>query len=98
MPGTRATTSAAQTRPSNPSFGRRSPTRMLQPSTRAACMRRPYRMMHRLSLERLHLNTQAILDKAIGGKRLTFDEGVALSECRDLNALGRAAHAVTRRL
>src|SRR5262249_62263464 len=39
-----------------------------------------------------------ILGKAGAGQRLTFDEGVALSECRDLTALGRAAHAVTRRL
>jgi cyclic dehypoxanthinyl futalosine synthase len=44
------------------------------------------------------VNTQAILDKAVAGERLTFDEGVALFDCRDLNALGRAAHAVTRRL
>src|SRR5438874_4899062 len=44
------------------------------------------------------MNTQAILDKAIAGERLTFDEGVALFDCRDLNALGRAADAVTRRL
>jgi cyclic dehypoxanthinyl futalosine synthase len=39
-----------------------------------------------------------ILAKAVDGQRLTFDEGVALSECRDLAALGRAADAVTRRL
>ena len=39
-----------------------------------------------------------ILDKARGGERLTFDEGVALFECRDLNLLGRAADSVTRRL
>src|SRR4051794_22534459 len=44
------------------------------------------------------MNTQTILDKAIAGERLTFDEGVALFDCRDLNALGRAADAVTRRL
>src|ERR1043165_8550177 len=42
--------------------------------------------------------TQKILDKAIAGERLSFDEGVALFECKDLNALGRAALAVTRRL
>src|SRR4051812_46270144 len=44
------------------------------------------------------MNTQAILDKAVAGERLSFDEGVALFDGRDLNALGRAAHAVTRRL
>jgi cyclic dehypoxanthinyl futalosine synthase len=44
------------------------------------------------------MTIQLILDKAIAGERLTFDEGVALTECRDLNALGRAADAVTRRL
>jgi cyclic dehypoxanthinyl futalosine synthase len=44
------------------------------------------------------MNIQPILDKAIAGDRLTFDEGVALFDCRDLNALGRAADTVTRRL
>jgi cyclic dehypoxanthinyl futalosine synthase len=38
------------------------------------------------------------LSKAVDGQRLTFDEGVALFDCKDLNALGRAAHAVTTRL
>src|ERR1700692_4132802 len=42
--------------------------------------------------------SQKILDKAAAGERLTFDEGVALFDCKDLNALGRAADAVTRRL
>ncbi|MCE9530802.1 MAG: dehypoxanthine futalosine cyclase [Planctomycetes bacterium] len=41
---------------------------------------------------------QRILSKAVEGQRITFDEGVALFECQDLNALGRAAHAVTTRL
>ena len=41
---------------------------------------------------------QRILDKAVAGERLTLDEGVALFDCKDLNALGRAADAVTRRL
>src|SRR5947207_2151996 len=41
---------------------------------------------------------QKILDKAIAGERLTFAEGVALFDCKDLNRLGRAADAVTRRL
>ena len=36
--------------------------------------------------------------KAVDGERLTFDEGVALFDCRDLPALGRAADAVCRRL
>lgn len=40
----------------------------------------------------------SILDKAIAGHRLTFDEGVALTGCKDLHALGRAADAVSRRL
>lgn len=44
------------------------------------------------------MNVQRILDKAIAGTRLTMDEGNALFECKDLNALGRAADAVTRRL
>ena len=37
-----------------------------------------------------------ILSKAVDGQRLTFDEGVALFECKDLNALGRTADAVSR--
>jgi cyclic dehypoxanthinyl futalosine synthase len=39
-----------------------------------------------------------ILDKAVAGERLSFDEGCALFDCRDLARLGRAADAVTRRL
>jgi cyclic dehypoxanthinyl futalosine synthase len=39
-----------------------------------------------------------ILSKAVDGGRLTPDEGVALFGCKDLHALGRAAHAVTTRL
>jgi cyclic dehypoxanthinyl futalosine synthase len=39
-----------------------------------------------------------ILAKSIAGERLSFDEGIALFDCKDLNALGRAADAVTRRL
>jgi cyclic dehypoxanthinyl futalosine synthase len=38
------------------------------------------------------------LQKAVDGGRLTFDEGVALFDCHDLPALGRAADAVCRRL
>lgn len=44
------------------------------------------------------MTIQNILDKATTGERLTQNEGMALFECRDLNALGRAADAVTRRL
>jgi cyclic dehypoxanthinyl futalosine synthase len=39
-----------------------------------------------------------ILDKAISGRRLSADEGLALLQSHDLAALGRAADAVTRRL
>jgi cyclic dehypoxanthinyl futalosine synthase len=44
------------------------------------------------------MTVQAILDKAVAGERLTYDEGVRLFDCHDLSALGRAADAVTRRL
>src|SRR5439155_782023 len=39
-----------------------------------------------------------ILSKAVEGQRLTFDEGCALMDCRDLTRLGQAASAVTQRL
>ena len=39
-----------------------------------------------------------ILSKAVDGQRLTVDDGVALMDCKDLTALGRAADAVSRRL
>jgi cyclic dehypoxanthinyl futalosine synthase len=39
-----------------------------------------------------------LLEKAVAGERLTFDEGLRLLESHDLIALGRAADAVTRRL
>ena len=39
-----------------------------------------------------------ILRKAVDGERLSAEEGLALFDCRDLAALGRAADAVTRRL
>jgi cyclic dehypoxanthinyl futalosine synthase len=39
-----------------------------------------------------------LLEKAVAGERLSFDEGVRLIESHDLIALGRAADAVTRRL
>lgn len=38
------------------------------------------------------------MSKAADGGRLTPEEGLALFECRDLTALGRAAHALTMRL
>src|SRR5438105_2146483 len=44
------------------------------------------------------MSVRAILDKAVAGERLTYDEGVRLFDCHDLSALGRAADAVTRRL
>lgn len=39
-----------------------------------------------------------ILSKAVDGERLTPEEGLALFECRDIHAMGRAADAVSRRL
>lgn len=39
-----------------------------------------------------------ILAKSQDGKRLSFDEGCALFECKDLNLLGRTADAVSRRM
>src|SRR2546430_1331943 len=39
-----------------------------------------------------------ILAKARAGQRLSFQEGVQLFDCMDLNALGRAADDVSRRL
>jgi cyclic dehypoxanthinyl futalosine synthase len=39
-----------------------------------------------------------ILDKAVGGERISSAEGLALLQSHDLAALGRAADAVTRRL
>lgn len=41
---------------------------------------------------------QAILDKAVDGQRLTFEDGLRLLESHDLAAIGRAADTVTRRL
>ncbi len=41
---------------------------------------------------------QQILERATAGERLTPEEGVALFDCRDLHALGRAADIVCRRL
>src|SRR5712691_177282 len=66
-----------------------------KPDVRASISRRAYAST---LAEEFAVTTQSILDKAAAGERLTFDEGVALFDCRDLNALGRAAHAVTRRL
>ena len=44
------------------------------------------------------MHVDPILEKAVAGERLSFAEGVALFECNNLAALGRAADAVTRRL
>ncbi|HEX8204272.1 MAG TPA: cyclic dehypoxanthinyl futalosine synthase [Isosphaeraceae bacterium] len=41
---------------------------------------------------------ESILQRAVDGQRVTFDEGVALLEHADLLALGRAADSVCRRL
>ena len=41
---------------------------------------------------------QEILDKAVAGTRITFDEALLLMERADLDALGRAATAVRDRL
>jgi cyclic dehypoxanthinyl futalosine synthase len=38
------------------------------------------------------------LRKAVDGQRLTPEDGLALFDCRDLHALGRAADAICRRL
>ncbi len=46
----------------------------------------------------VNANISRILAKAVDGQRLTPEEGVALFECYDLPALGRAAHAVCNRL
>lgn len=46
----------------------------------------------------MNANIRRVLDKAVAGERLTFDEGVSLFDCRDLHAIGRAADAVCRRL
>jgi cyclic dehypoxanthinyl futalosine synthase len=46
----------------------------------------------------MNANIRRILDRAVAGERLTLAEGVALFDCRDLHALGRAADAVCRRL
>ena len=43
-------------------------------------------------------NIDRILSKAVDGERLSFAEGVELMHSADLQALGRAAHAVTMRL
>ncbi|MEO2016067.1 MAG: cyclic dehypoxanthinyl futalosine synthase [Fuerstiella sp.] len=40
----------------------------------------------------------SLLDKAVAGKRLTQEEGVALLESHDLPSIGAAADSVTRRL
>ena len=44
------------------------------------------------------VDVQRLLDRAAAGERLTPDEGLLLLERAELNELGRAAQAVTRRL
>ena len=39
-----------------------------------------------------------LLDKAVAGERLTFDEALKLTETDNLTALGAAANAVTNRM
>jgi cyclic dehypoxanthinyl futalosine synthase len=46
----------------------------------------------------MNANIRRTLDRAVAGQRLSPDEGLALFDCRDLHALGRAADAVCRRL
>lgn len=41
---------------------------------------------------------QTILDKAVAGERLSFEEGVELLKSRDITAIGEAANQVTNRL
>lgn len=41
---------------------------------------------------------QSLLDKAVAGERLSFDEGLAILSSHDLSAIGEAAHRVTERL
>jgi cyclic dehypoxanthinyl futalosine synthase len=43
-------------------------------------------------------HVKQILDRAIGGERISPDDALALFACEDLAAIGRAADAVTRRL
>lgn len=43
-------------------------------------------------------NVSAILEEAVAGRRVSHEEGVALLEQADLNALGRAALAIRQRL
>ncbi len=44
------------------------------------------------------LSTNALLEKAVAGQRLSPAEGLRLLECHDLASLGRAANEVTLRL
>lgn len=41
---------------------------------------------------------ESILSKAVAGERLSMEDGIELFDIMDLNALGKAAHAVTQRL
>jgi cyclic dehypoxanthinyl futalosine synthase len=46
----------------------------------------------------LNSTIRRILSKAVDGGRLSIDEGIALFDCKSLQALGRAAHAVCTRM
>ncbi len=46
----------------------------------------------------MSISISQVLQKAVDGRRLTPEEGLALFDCRDLNALGRAADTVCRKL
>ena len=41
---------------------------------------------------------ESLLDEAVAGRRLCYDDGVRLFECKDLLKLGRAADLVSRRM
>lgn len=42
--------------------------------------------------------SQRIIDKAVAGERISYDEGCELMKCRDLTALGKAADEISRRM
>lgn len=42
--------------------------------------------------------SQRIIDKAVAGERISYEEGCELMKCRDLTALGKAADEISRRL
>lgn len=42
--------------------------------------------------------SQRIIDKAVAGERISYEEGCELMKCRDLTALGKAADEISRRM